>query len=74
MLAASSESRLESISVKLSDANIAHTKVVESDDPYCGQLMAIGLELLRDRTQVQKVLSSLPLLRRSTYQKEAAAA
>ena len=67
VLAAASEDDLRRIYGRLRlDAGLDPTLVVESDHPYSGQAMSIGLELLRDRSSVNQVLSSLPLLRRTT--------
>lgn len=41
---------------------IPNTLVVESDPPYQSQPMSIGLELVRERESVRRVLSSLALL------------
>jgi hypothetical protein len=38
------ELELRRLSIRLSDANIDHTLVVESDSPYEGQAMAIGIK------------------------------
>ena len=40
------ETHLRNLSAQLSDVNIAHTWIVESDAPYSGQMMSIGLELV----------------------------
>ncbi len=57
------EAHLKEIAGKLTDAMIPFHGIVESDKPYTGQLMSIGLYPTRDRDAVRKVLSSLPLLR-----------
>ena len=67
VLAASDEDHLRSISQRLLDADVAQTLVQEVDPPYTHQAMSIGLELIRDRSSVKKVLSSLPLLRGSKH-------
>jgi len=62
-LAARDESHLHELSVKLAERNILHHPVRESDGPYAGQWMAIGLEPTADRDAVRKVVSHLPLVR-----------
>lgn len=46
----------------LKGAGVPHRAVRESDAPYNGQLLAIGLAPAK-REEVQKYVSSLPLLR-----------
>lgn len=41
---------------------VRHKCVVESDEPYAGQMMAIGI-VPQERTKVRKLLSNLPLVR-----------
>ena len=61
-LAAGGEQHLEQIAEMLQAHGIPHERVVESDEPYSGQTMALGVEPVYDRSGVRKVLSSLPLL------------
>lgn len=68
VLAVPSEEALRQIHSQLVDARLDPTLVVESDPPHTQQAMSIGLELTRDRRSVNRVLSSLPLLRRQTHQ------
>ena len=63
VLAARSAQHLDEVSRVLESRSIEHTRVEESDGPYAGQLMALGLELVNDRTMVRKAVSQLPLLR-----------
>ena len=70
VLAAKNESHLIGISHLLSEYDITHSVVTESDKPYSGQAMAIGLELVRDRSKVKKCLSYLPLYGKSPYKNE----
>ena len=63
VLSADTEESLRRVAAALHENDVAHTEVCESDAPYAGQLMAIGLELVRDRSLARKVLSCLPLLR-----------
>lgn len=62
VLQVSHEAELYKVSTALSDAGIGSTLVVETDPPYSGQGMAIGCHPVRDRAQIRRVLSSLPLL------------
>lgn len=62
VLAADSEIHLRRLHHQLQKADIEHTVIEESDPPYDGQLMAIGVGLVRDRRPVRKVVSSLPLV------------
>jgi hypothetical protein len=50
---------------------VAHVAVREPDDPWSGQLMALGLRPAR-RSAIGRALSSLPLLREERLRKEAA--
>jgi hypothetical protein len=63
VLSVPSEERLRQVHARLLDAQLDPTLVVETDHPYSRQAMSIGLELTRDRRSVNRVLSSLPLLR-----------
>ena len=63
VLAVEHELALETVRALLQDHGIAHVAIRESDEPYAGQLCAIGLEPTADRRKVRKVVSSLPLLR-----------
>ena len=56
------EHALEHLSFKLFQLGIKHHRIIESDAPYVGQLMALGIPP-RKRSEVGKHLSSLPLLR-----------
>ena len=64
VLAAESEGHLAVIAKDLASHKIPHTRIVESDPPLGGQLTAIGVDLLVDRSSIRKVVSSLPLLGR----------
>ena len=61
-LTCSNEQALNELSHKLFLAGIAHKRIVESDAPYSGQLMALGLKPSW-RSTLKKHLSSLPLLK-----------
>jgi len=60
------ETGLLHVAQRLQQSGVVHSTVVETDNPYSGQAMAIGCELVRDRTPVTRSLSSLPLLKEST--------
>lgn len=57
-----SEEALRSLSVRLTTASIAHTLIIESDAPYSGQAMALGIKPA-DRKLLKPFLSSYPLVR-----------
>lgn len=57
------EEELVALATGLASRGIGHVVIRESDPPYTGQAMAIGLEPVRDRTEVRRVLSHLPLLK-----------
>lgn len=63
VLAVKNEAELREVAGRLAGHGIGHTLVEESDAPYEGQAMSIGIELVEDRTAVRKEVSSLPLLR-----------
>lgn len=70
VLAVQSEYHIRAAFDRLLQAGVKATLVEEVDLPYAGQAMSVGLELVRDRRSVNRVLSSLPLLRKSTAQQE----
>lgn len=43
VLAAKSSVQLADLSIDLTAAGIAHRCIYESDEPYCGQLLAVGV-------------------------------
>ncbi len=61
VLQANSES-LSELEQKLQDDGVSHRAIRESDVPYTGDLLAIGLRPEK-RTKVKRYVSSLPLLR-----------
>jgi hypothetical protein len=61
-LAAKSELQLLAIEKRLISQNIQHSAIRESDDPWDGQLMAIGIAPC-DRSIVRKEVSQLPLVK-----------
>jgi len=62
-LAAKSEDHLIFLEDKLRRLSIPHVAIRESDAPWNGALMAIGIQPVADRNQLKKVTSSLPLLK-----------
>jgi hypothetical protein len=60
VLAATPE-QLEALHHRLEAQCIPHAPVVESDAPYTGQLMALGLAPA-PRAELKRYVSSLPLL------------
>ncbi len=62
VLATPNEAKLLALERVLIDAGIPHTAVREPDEPWNGQLMAIGIRP-GPRDTVRKLLSNLPLLR-----------
>lgn len=61
-LQSKNEDDLNSLSHSLFLAGIPHRRIIESDAPYNGQLMAIGLKP-GFRSELKRHLSHLPLLR-----------
>jgi hypothetical protein len=61
-LSCKNEHELNELSHKLFLSGISHKRIVESDAPYNGQLMALGLKP-GWRSELKKHLSSCPLLR-----------
>lgn len=61
-LHATNEQQLEDIAVQLDRAGIYACRITESDPPYTGQLMAIGIVPCQ-RDTVRKILSNLPLVK-----------
>jgi hypothetical protein len=49
---------------------VPHAAIIESDPPYDGQLMAIGIEP-RPRAELRRYVSSFPLLREREVTKAA---
>ena len=62
-LAARDEAHLLELEAQLRQLGIAHRAIREPDAPWCGALMAIGIEPVRDRAHLRGVTGSLPLLR-----------
>ena len=62
VLAAKTSTQLNQISDKLKLANVEHCLIIENDEPYVGELLAIGIQP-QERTEVKRHLSSLPLLK-----------
>ncbi len=58
------EDELRRLAARLTMANIAHHLIIESDEPYVGQAMAIGIEPC-DRRSVKSYLSKYALVAQS---------
>lgn len=63
-LAAIDEPHLEQIESQLISHNIPHISIREPDEPYCGQIMAIGLVPVQERKSVRRVVGKLKLVTR----------
>ncbi len=61
-LAVPDSEALAELSQRLHQAGIKHHSVIESDEPYSGQLLAIGIPP-QPRERLRRVLSSIPLMR-----------
>lgn len=61
-LAVPDEAALWRLSDALHRAGIEHVRVIEFDEPFAGQLLAIGVAP-RPKEVLRRYLSSLPLLR-----------
>lgn len=57
-----SEIELHALAARLQIAGVPHTKIIENNDEYAGQLMAIGVRPA-PRDQLRRYFSSLPLLK-----------
>jgi len=55
------EDALLEIRVELLTADIEAVLILEGDEPYVDQAMAIGLKPVLDKTKIKKVLSRLKL-------------
>lgn len=62
VLAVPDESALRSVAARLTLARVPFVIITESDAPFSGQLMALGLAPAR-KEDVRRFVSSLPLLR-----------
>ena len=63
MLSVDNEDQLRKLAEKLENGGVLHTLIEEVDPPFTGQATAIGIEPTRDRRDIRKVVSHLPLLR-----------
>lgn len=66
VLDAVNETNLRQLAKKLQLAGIPHTVIQEVDPPFDGQVTAIGIVPLEDRSQIKKFVSSYGLLRASS--------
>jgi hypothetical protein len=62
-LATADQTELEQVRDRLTELGVPFSAVVETQGEHAGQLMAIGVEPLRDRAQIRKAVSSLPLVK-----------
>jgi len=62
-LAARDELQLEELALLLREAGVKFVGVREPDAPYCGALMALGLEPTQRRKPIQKITGQLALLK-----------
>jgi peptidyl-tRNA hydrolase len=53
---------IESVEAKLQLAGLPHRAIRESDPPYSGELLAIGI-CPAHKSEIKKFVSSLPLLK-----------
>lgn len=63
VLAVENEAELRRTAERLSSAGVGCLPIHEPDEPWSGQMTAIGCALVNDRQLVRKVVSSIPLLR-----------
>lgn len=61
-LAARDEAHLKELSLMLTMKGIVHRPIYESDGPYCGQMMSLGIPPQK-RDKVYRLLSQLPKLK-----------
>jgi hypothetical protein len=62
-LATADQDELEEVMARLSALQIPYAAIRETQGEHAGELMAIGIEPLRDRSQIRKAVSSLPLVK-----------
>ena len=62
-LAVPDEATLRALSVRLTEADIPHSLIEESDGAFGGQAMAIGVRPTREREGVRRLVSSLQLVK-----------
>lgn len=62
VLVVQDECALRALSLRLTEAGVAHVRIVESDAPYAGQVTALGLHPAR-KEDLRRHLSALPLLK-----------
>ena len=62
-LAAKDEAELLKLDAILHEKEISHRTIREPDPPWFGQAMAIGIEPVRDRSALRRLLSRFPLIR-----------
>ena len=62
-LATADQAELEQMLARLKELDVPCNAVVEAEGEHAGELMAIGIEPLRDRSKIRKAVSSLPLVK-----------
>lgn len=62
-LATADQAELESVKAKLEELGIPFSAVIETEGEHAGELMAIGVEPLTDRSMIRKAVSCLPLVK-----------
>lgn len=62
-LATADQEELERVRDRLSALQVPYATILETQGEHAGELMAIGIEPLRDRSLIRKAVSSLPLVR-----------
>lgn len=62
-LATADQDELEQIRDRLTKLGVPFSAVTETQGEHAGQLMAIGVEPLRDRSVIRKAVSHLPLVK-----------
>jgi hypothetical protein len=62
VLGAPNESSLRALSQSLSRESIPHAAFCESELPYAGQLMSVGIEPVQDRRIVRRFLKGFSLV------------
>jgi hypothetical protein len=62
-LATADQAELEQVKERLRRLDVPFAAIVETSGPHAGELMAIGVEPIRDRSVLRKAVSSLPLVK-----------
>jgi len=62
-LATADQAELEQVRDRLTELGVPFSAIVETQGEHAGELMAIGVEPLTDRSEIRKAVSSLPLVK-----------